>query len=50
MWLNDGLGSFTDSGQNLYNYQSTAVELVDLDGDTDLTPSLPITTKAIRCG
>ncbi|SVD89414.1 uncharacterized protein METZ01_LOCUS442268, partial [marine metagenome] len=40
VWLNDGSGSFTDSGQNLnqggsYN-NSSGVDLADLDGDGDL--------------
>ncbi|HRQ37824.1 MAG TPA: FG-GAP-like repeat-containing protein [Chloroflexota bacterium] len=35
VWLNDGNGNFTDSGQRLGNSQSYAV-LGDLDGDGDL--------------
>jgi hypothetical protein len=33
VWFNDGLGSFTDSGQRLGNDQSFAVMLGDLNGD-----------------
>jgi len=36
VWLNDSTGSFTDSGQNLGDYSSTAVALGDLDDDDDL--------------
>jgi hypothetical protein len=36
VWLNDGGGQFTDSGQRLGNAHSWAVELGDLDGDGDL--------------
>jgi hypothetical protein len=35
-WLNDGLGSFTDSGQSLGISQTTSIDLGDLDGDGDL--------------
>jgi hypothetical protein len=36
IWLNDGNGNFTDSGQNLGNYWSEDVALGDVDGDGDL--------------
>ena len=36
IWLNDGAGYFTDSGQRLGNTLSRAVALGDLDGDGDL--------------
>lgn len=36
IWLNDGSGEFTDSGQQLSNYSSLGVALGDLDGDGDL--------------
>jgi uncharacterized repeat protein (TIGR01451 family) len=36
MWLNDGTGIFTDSGQSLGNGVSFGVALGDLDGDGDL--------------
>ena len=36
IWLNDGDGYFTDSGQRLGNTLSRAVALGDLDGDDDL--------------
>jgi hypothetical protein len=36
VWLNDGEGGFTDSGQLLGSADSAAVSLGDLDGDGDL--------------
>jgi hypothetical protein len=36
VWINDGLGSFTDSGQALGGSVSYGVALGDLDGDGDL--------------
>lgn len=36
VWLNDGTGVFTDSGQGLGNSGTLAVALGDLDGDGDL--------------
>ena len=36
VWLNDGQGSFTDSGQNLGHNNTGSVALADLDGDGDL--------------
>jgi len=36
VWLNNGSGQFTDSGQSLGNMDSYAVALGDLDGDKDL--------------
>lgn len=36
VWLNDGKGNFTDSGQRLGSSDSQAVSLGDLDGDGDL--------------
>jgi hypothetical protein len=36
VWLNDGNGSFSDSGQDLGNSGSFSVALGDLDGDNDL--------------
>ncbi|MEZ4768418.1 MAG: FG-GAP-like repeat-containing protein [Caldilineales bacterium] len=36
VWLNDGSGTFSDSGQNLGNVWSEQVALGDLDGDGDL--------------
>jgi hypothetical protein len=38
IWLNNGSGTFTNSGQSLGNFedQSTSVALADLDGDNDL--------------
>lgn len=36
VWLNDGTGNFSDSGQSLGNLVSTDVALDDLDGDGDL--------------
>lgn len=35
VWLNDGAGVFTDSGQRLGNQRSYAIALGDLDGDGD---------------
>ena len=36
VWLNDGQGTFSDSGQQLGHQRSYAVALGDLDGDGDL--------------
>ncbi|MAE66758.1 MAG: hypothetical protein CMJ18_21020, partial [Phycisphaeraceae bacterium] len=36
LWLGDGSGNFTDSGQSLGNHASLAVRLGDVDGDGDL--------------
>lgn len=36
VWINDGTGFFTDSGQRLGNSASIGVALGDLDGDGDL--------------
>jgi hypothetical protein len=36
VWLNDGKGVFTDSGQNLGNFYSLSLALGDLDNDGDL--------------
>ncbi|MBN2002044.1 MAG: VCBS repeat-containing protein [Anaerolineae bacterium] len=36
VWLNDGRGHFTDSGQGLGNFDTEAAALGDLDGDGDL--------------
>ncbi len=36
VWLNDGTGRFTDSGQRLGQSDGSAVALGDLDGDGDL--------------
>ncbi len=36
VWLNNGSGQFTDSGQSLGSMDSYAVALGDLDGDKDL--------------
>ncbi|NQU19676.1 MAG: VCBS repeat-containing protein [Candidatus Nealsonbacteria bacterium] len=36
VWLNDGQGTFSDSGQRLGNYFSLEVSLGDLDSDGDL--------------
>jgi hypothetical protein len=36
VWLNDGTGAFTDSGQRLGSEDTAAVALGDLDGDGDL--------------
>ena len=36
VWLNDGTGVFTDSGQSLGNEYGQSVELLDADGDGDL--------------
>ncbi|MAE64886.1 MAG: hypothetical protein CMJ18_11510, partial [Phycisphaeraceae bacterium] len=36
IWLNDGSGNFSDSGQALGDHLSTAVSLGDVDGDADL--------------
>jgi len=36
VWLNDGTGRFTDSGQNLGHANARVVVLVDIDNDGDL--------------
>ena len=36
VWLNNGSGSFSDSGQSLGTLISTEVALGDVDGDGDL--------------
>jgi len=36
IWLNDGHGVFTDSGQSLGDSDTFTVALGDLDGDGDL--------------
>ena len=36
MWLNDGAGVFTDSGQSIGVQDTTAVATGDVDGDGDL--------------
>ncbi|HEX9933617.1 MAG TPA: FG-GAP-like repeat-containing protein, partial [bacterium] len=36
VWLNDGTGVFTDSGQSMGNYASEDADLGDVDGDGDL--------------
>ena len=36
VWLNNGSGSLTDSGQSLGSRYSRGIELADLDGDGDL--------------
>ncbi|MBL9152511.1 MAG: DUF11 domain-containing protein, partial [Verrucomicrobiales bacterium] len=36
VWLNDGAGSFTDSGQTIGNHATFSVALGDVDGDGDL--------------
>ena len=36
IWMNDGAGNFTDSGQNLGTVAGQSVALGDLDGDGDL--------------
>ncbi|MGB0386777.1 MAG: FG-GAP-like repeat-containing protein [Ardenticatenaceae bacterium] len=36
VWLNDGMGNFSDSGQSLGNSKSRGVALGDVDGDGDL--------------
>ena len=36
VWLNDGKGVFSTSGQNLVSPESSSVALGDLDGDGDL--------------
>lgn len=35
IWINDGSGTFTDSGQNLGNFFTICAAVGDLDGDSD---------------
>jgi hypothetical protein len=48
VYLNDGTGKFTDSGQRLGTSLSRKVELADLDGDVDLDAF--VTNGVIRDG
>jgi hypothetical protein len=41
VYLNDGAGNFTDSGQRLGMAYSSSVQLADLDGDGDLDAFVP---------
>jgi len=41
IWLNDGSGNFTDSGQTLGNTLSGKAVLADFDGDSDLDAFIP---------
>ena len=53
IWLNDGAGNFTDSGQSLGNSFARAVVLADLDGDSESMPLLQmmvIHRQVIVCG
>ncbi|HPQ41509.1 MAG TPA: dockerin type I repeat-containing protein [bacterium] len=36
VWFNDGMGTFTDSGQSMGTFKSFGICLGDLDGDGDL--------------
>ncbi|MGN7614395.1 DUF4347 domain-containing protein, partial [Magnetococcales bacterium HHB-1] len=36
IWINDGSGAFTDSGQELGDHRTDAIALGDVDGDGDL--------------
>ncbi|MFB6278562.1 MAG: FG-GAP-like repeat-containing protein [Salinibacter sp.] len=35
VWLNDGTGTFTDSGQELGNFDTGGIAIADVDGDSD---------------
>ena len=42
VWLNDGTGHFTETGQSLGVFSSMGAALGDLDGDHDLDASLGV--------
>ncbi|MCA9149424.1 MAG: VCBS repeat-containing protein, partial [Planctomycetales bacterium] len=48
VWLNNGDGRFTDSGQSLGNHNSRSVALGDLDGDGDLDAFVANAVQANR--
>ena len=51
VWLNNGSGIFTDTGQALatFNYTINEVELADIDGDGDLDAGLSSGTRTTFC-
>jgi hypothetical protein len=48
VWVNDGSGTFTDSGQALGSSDSLGVALGDVDGDGDLDAFVANATQANR--
>ena len=50
IWLNDGHGVFTDSGQSLGDSATFTVALGDLDGDGDLDVFLGSAVRARSSG
>ena len=50
VWVNDGSGIFTDSGQSLGDHYSHGVTLGDVDGDGDLDAFVANLMKATVFG
>jgi|GEM_PF-2832985 len=48
LWMNDGSGHFSRSNQNLGAWDSAAVDLGDLDGDSDLDAVVAVTRDWYR--
>ena len=50
LWLNDGSGHFSSSGQALGTVESHGVELADIDGDGDADAFVVNASGGARCG